>query len=321
LLTLADGQGTSAEKWSDWKESLVWQIYHATSQYLADQAAFHLARKIEREKLQHEVSAELPANFAEEIETHFDFMPDNYFRAFSVKEIASHAQLFRTFLQNLYLQEKPPLAPAVQWEAVPAQGHSVVSLCGWDAQNLLVRIAGSFSIVPLNILSADVYTRGDNVVLDIFRVSDVNGRAITDEAVFARVEETLRASAKMDFDFLPLLTEARSKIEKRKGPRLDIPTSIAIDNKTHPRFTLVQIQTPDQLGLLFELLSVMSEEGISIALSRVSTEKGAAIDTFYVVDAETRAKITETGRIDSLQKRLQRAAVGKIPTDSAAAVG
>ncbi|MDQ6939622.1 MAG: ACT domain-containing protein, partial [Verrucomicrobiota bacterium] len=113
----------------------------------------------------------------------------------------------------------------------------------------------------------------------------------------------------------------RSKIEKRKGPRLDIPTSIAIDNKTHPRFTLVQIQTPDQLGLLFELLSVMSEEGISIALSRVSTEKGAAIDTFYVVDAETRAKITETGRIDSLQKRLQRAAVGKIPTDSAAAVG
>ncbi|MDQ6940754.1 MAG: HD domain-containing protein, partial [Verrucomicrobiota bacterium] len=149
LLTLADGQGTSAEKWSDWKESLVWQIFHATSQYLADQAAFHLARKIEREKLQHEVSAELPANFAEEIETHFDFMPDNYFRAFSVKEIASHAQLFRTFLQNLYLQEKPPLAPAVQWEAVPAQGHSVVSLCGWDAQNLLVRIAGSFSIVPL----------------------------------------------------------------------------------------------------------------------------------------------------------------------------
>src|SRR6266436_4623406 len=32
LLTLADGQGTSAEAWSDWKESLVWQLFHATSQ-------------------------------------------------------------------------------------------------------------------------------------------------------------------------------------------------------------------------------------------------------------------------------------------------
>jgi [protein-PII] uridylyltransferase len=38
LLTLADGQGTSAEGWSDWKERLVWQLYHSTSQYLADQA-------------------------------------------------------------------------------------------------------------------------------------------------------------------------------------------------------------------------------------------------------------------------------------------
>jgi len=30
LLTLADGQGTSAEAWSDWKESLVWQLFHQT---------------------------------------------------------------------------------------------------------------------------------------------------------------------------------------------------------------------------------------------------------------------------------------------------
>src|SRR5436305_12748482 len=28
LLTLADGQGTSAEAWSDWKESLVWELFH-----------------------------------------------------------------------------------------------------------------------------------------------------------------------------------------------------------------------------------------------------------------------------------------------------
>src|SRR5207247_4108775 len=36
LLTLADGQGTSAEAWSDWKESLVWQLFDATSQYLVE---------------------------------------------------------------------------------------------------------------------------------------------------------------------------------------------------------------------------------------------------------------------------------------------
>ncbi len=311
LVTLADGQATSAEKWSDWKESLVWHLYHATLQYLTNQAAFFAARKIEREILRQEVRAQLPPDFTGEIETHFDYMPDNYFRAFSVKEIAAHARLFHRFLENLYLRQEPPLAPALQWEPQPEEGHTVVSLCGWDVQKLLLRIAGSFSIIPLNILSADIYTRGDNVVLDILRVSDLDGRAVSDAEVFARVEATLHAAASdLNFDFRPLLEETRRKIKHSKRVGEEFPTSIAIDNKTHPRFTLVQIQTPDRFGLLYELLCALGEEGVAIALSRVSTEKGAAIDTFYVVDANTRAKITESWRIEALQKRLQAAAVG-----------
>lgn len=311
LLTLADGQGTSAEAWSDWKESLVWHLYHATSQYLRDQAAFHEERKIERTKLQEAVAAQLSPDFSEEIETHFDSMPDNYFRAYSVKEIASHIQLFRAFLASLYQQGEPPLSPAIHWDAQPEQGHSTVSLCGWDAHNLLARIAGSFSVVPLNILSADIYTRGDNIVLEVFRVCDLEGRAVTDEADFARLASTLRAAAgDPNFDFRPLLEKARRVIRDRKRGEAEFPTAIAIDNKTHPRFTLVQIQTPDRFGLLYELLTALGEEGISIVLSRVSTDKGAAVDTFYVMDAQTRAKVIEPWRIESLQKRLQQAAVG-----------
>ncbi len=56
----------------------------------------------------------------------------------------------------------------------------------------------------------------------------------------------------------------------------------------------------------------MSEEGVSIALSRVSTEKGAAVDTFYVVDGVSRAKISDHARIELLQKRLQQAALGTL---------
>src|SRR5438270_5068920 len=41
LLTLADGQGTSDQGWSDWKETLVWQLYHATTQYLSNRQAFY----------------------------------------------------------------------------------------------------------------------------------------------------------------------------------------------------------------------------------------------------------------------------------------
>src|SRR3989440_5345633 len=127
LLTLADGQGTSGQSWSDWKESLVWQLFHATSRYLADQKSYHEQTKIERESLETAVAAQLPADFADEVEAHFDFMPDNYFRATTTAEIIQHLKLFRTFFGQV-VEGDLPLAPAITWQAFPDQGHSIVSL-------------------------------------------------------------------------------------------------------------------------------------------------------------------------------------------------
>lgn len=315
LLTLADGQGTSAEAWSDWKETLVWQLYRSTSQYLTDQAGFYEQQKIERESLQRSVTGQLGPEFTEEVEAHFESMPDNYFRAFGVAEIANHVKLFRRFLENLFLRDVHPLTPAIAWESFPEQGHTTVSLCAWDGQQLLAKIAGSFSIVPLNILSADIYTRGDNVVLDVFRVCDLQAHAVTEANDFTLVESTLsRALSEEGFDFAPLLEKARLQLKAPAEAELDFPTRIILDNKSHPNYTLIQIETPDRLGLLYDLLAALGEEDVSIILSRISTEKGAAIDTFYVADSSTRGKITESGRIATLEKRLHAVAVDPIPT-------
>ena len=310
LLTLADGQGTSPEAWSDWKESLVWQLFHATSQYLADQKSYYEQTKIERESLHHSVAENLSADFADEIEAHFDFMPDSYFRASEVPQIVGHLKLIRSFLQNVSSGGEQPLAPAVKWEAFPGQGHSIVSFCTWDREQLLAKIAGSFSVVPINILSADIFPRGDNVVLDIFRVCDTKDRAVTNKRDFELVEKTLRGALEdANFDFAPLMEEARRQSRHRLAQELEFPTRIAMDNKAHPNYTLIQIQTPDRLGLLYDVLSCLDREGVSIALSRISTQDGAAIDTFYVVDRFNRSKITDSNRIAALQKRLQVAAL------------
>jgi [protein-PII] uridylyltransferase len=316
LLTLADGQGTSADAWSDWKESLVWALYHSTSQYLSNQEVFYEQTKIEREQLQARVTEKLGTEFGEEVEAHFEVMPDNYFRAFTTDEIVSHLKLFRQFLENLYVRDEPPLVPAVAWQAFPEQGHSIARFCAWDGQELLAKIAGSLAAVPLNILSADIYTRGDNVVLDIFRVCDTRFRAVTDDRDKELVEKTLRAAlTDPAFDFAPVLERARRRIAGQSRHGLDFPTRVTVENKTHPAYTLVQIQTPDRLGLLYELLSAFGKENVSIALSRISTEKGAAIDTFYVADRTTRGKITDSARIADLLQRLQQAAISKGTAD------
>src|SRR5438067_7283417 len=188
LLTLADGQGTSDEAWSDWKESLVWQLFHETSRYLADQKSYYDQTKIERESLQRSVADNLSFDYAGEIESHFEFMPDHYFRASGLADIVEHLKLFRSFLENVSSSVEFPLSPAISWKIVPEQGHSVVTFCTWERERLLAKIAGSFAVVPLNILSADIFPRGDNVVLSVFRVCDTNARPVTNPRDFQLVE-------------------------------------------------------------------------------------------------------------------------------------
>jgi [protein-PII] uridylyltransferase len=317
LLTLADGQGTSAEAWSDWKESLVWELFHETSRCLADQKSYYEQTKVERESLQASVTASLPPDFAGEIDAHFEFMPDNYFRGSDVPEIVEHLRLFRSFLENVSSPLRDgfaaanrgdfPIAPAIQWKALPEQGHSVVTFCSWERDRLLAKVAGSFSVVPLNILSADIFPRGDNVVLGVFRVCDTKAGPVTHQRDFALVEQTLRRALEDEsFDFLPLIEKAKHQ-SHRLAPGIEFPTRIAIDNKTHPVYALIEIQAPDRIGLLYDVLTCLDRENLLVPLSRINTQAGAAIDTLYVVDRSTRAKITDPHRIRAIQLRLQNA--------------
>jgi [protein-PII] uridylyltransferase len=317
LLTLADGQGTSAEAWSDWKESLVWELFHETSRCLADQKSYYEQTKVERESLQTSVTAKLSADFAGEIEAHFEFMPDNYFRASDVPEIVEHLRLFRAFLENVSSppqdglaaanRGESPLAPAIRWKALPEHGHSVVTFCTWERERLLAKVAGSFSVVPLNILSADIFPRGDNVVLGVFRVCDTKGRPVTHQRDCALVEQTLRRALEDEsFHFLPLIERAKRQ-SHCLTPGIEFPTRITIDNKTHPVYALIEIQAPDRIGLLYDVLTCLDRENLLISLSRINTQAGAAIDTLYVVDRSTRAKITDPHRIRAIQQHLQNA--------------
>src|SRR5438067_7323082 len=195
LLTLADGQGTGDENWSDWKEMLVWQLYHNTSQFLRDGEAFYAQRRIEREGLRAEDAAKLPRDFDEEIEAHFQFMPDFYFQINSADEIAAHIRHFREFLIMREFDPDLALAPAVKWIPRPEQSHSEVWICTWDRKALLAKIAGSFAVGHLNILSADIYTRGDSLVLDIFRVCDTK---FQHQTVASRVDVRDRKSTRLN---------------------------------------------------------------------------------------------------------------------------
>src|SRR5947208_3201771 len=222
-------------------------LFPYTTLFRSDRHSFYERAKTAREARESLVQARLGPDYADEIEAHFDFMPDHYFRAFKVADMVAHVELFRRFYDASCFGETP-LAPVFSWERMPEQGHTVLTLCSWDRHELLSKIAGSISLVPLNILNADIYTRGDNVALDVFRVSDPKGRAAVNEREMALVESTLRKALEDDaYDLSALLEQARKKGRRPPTTELEFPSHVSIDNQADPHFTLIEIQTPDRI--------------------------------------------------------------------------
>ncbi len=310
LLTLADGQGTGGQNWSDWKETLVWHLYHATSSYLHDEREFFAERLIAREDLQEAVAKKMSKDSAEEIEAHFNSMPDRYFQSHNVNEIVGHLRLFRSFVELRVRNPSLALSAALKWHSKPDQGHSEFWICTWDRAALMAKIAGSFATASINILSADVYTRVDNLMLAIFRVCDTSFRPVSDERDLQQVESVLQASLeKIDYDFTPLMEKAKKRTAFHLPIGLELPTKLMISNEINSGYTVIDLQTADRLGLLYDVLICLSRAKVNIALSRIATEKGAAFDSFYVTDLEGR-KITDAATLRRLQTSLLAAATG-----------
>ncbi len=312
LLTFADAAGTSIKTWSDWKEALLWGLYHRTKQALAgpERAKNILSRRIEQ--LYKEVSAKLKNELPlEEIYSHCELMPASYYINTSAEQIVEHLRLIHQFLARQFDVEHPAdaLVPVVAWQAHPAHGYSQVAIASWDRLGLFSKICGAFAFAGLNILRAQIYTRGDHVVLDIFDVADRELNAVTDPKTIQTAEQMLQRTLTHQevIHFADLL--ARIRRERPETPRIreaTIPTEIQFDNDISQSRTVIEIQTEDRLGLLYMLTQTMSDLNLDISFAKISTEKGAAIDSFYVQDQHGH-KITAPDRLDLIRAKIHSA--------------
>ena len=310
LLTFADAAGTSLKTWTEWKEALLWELYRRTKQALAgaDRARNILSRRIEQ--LYKEVSTELKNELPlEEIYSHFELMPASYYINTTAEDVTRHLKLIHRFLtRQLEVEDAAQaLVPVVDWQSFPAQSYSRVSIATWDRLGLFSKICGALASAELNILRANVYTRGDHVVLDVFDVCDKDLAAVTDQRAIQAAEGMLERmlSNRETVGFQEVLARLRAvRGATPKIREIRIPTAIEFDNEISKGRTIVEIQTEDRLGLLYTITHTLTELGLDISFAKVSTEKGAAIDTFYVQD-QLGNKITEPSHLASIQAKLQ----------------
>jgi [protein-PII] uridylyltransferase len=304
VITLADGMGTSDEGWSDWKEQMVWRLYHQTKGYLADSVGFLAERAHRREELHGDVSRHLPAEFAEELEAHFAGMEERYFLSHDAPAIGRHIRLFRRFFTEGLAKEGPNLDAAVEWIDHEDAGHAEVLVCGWDRERLLERISAAFLEAGINILGADINTRADGLVLDIFRVSNHRNEPLPKQRDRDRFEKRLAELLELP---------AGRALPRPKRPSLaqeeneeELPVWVVANNNAHPASTILELQAPDKLGLLYHLLRAISHDGIMIKSARIATESRAALDVFYLRD-RFGAKIIDQADLLRLERRIRTA--------------
>jgi [protein-PII] uridylyltransferase len=288
LLTFADSQGTSDKLWSGFKDSLLWQLYNRTAAQLAAGTEFLRASEKAREELRELVRELTPSHVAdEELDAHFAALPQRYFEIHSAAQIHDDLELAHRFMRRLVAEGDRALVPATAWIDERDRGYSLVKVCTWDRAGLFGKIAGTLSAAGLNILGAQIFTRTDGIALDTFFVNDARTGALADREQrekFSTLLEKVLTGENVNLRQLIAQHAFRQPHTGYFGER--IGTQIRCDNNASEGRTLIEIETEDRLGLLHAISQTFAELRLDISAARIVTERGAAVDSFYVSKIE-----------------------------------
>ncbi|MEI7728389.1 MAG: [protein-PII] uridylyltransferase [Verrucomicrobiota bacterium] len=287
LHTFADSLGTSRQLWNDFKDTLLQTLFRRAANLLRGDTGVQRSEEKQRELLKLEVARIMPKPVTnEELQAHFTELPPRYYIIHSAREILEDLEMAHKFMLRQVLAVAPDsaLTPVVVWRNEPDRACSVAKVCTWDRPGLFSRLAGAFSACGLNILSAQIFTRGDRVALDTFHVVDGHSGAVVGRESRERCEQLMRkilSGKEVDLQALIRKQKHGSPLyQSLEGDRLT--TRIFFDNDTSENRTVIEIETEDQLGLLYAICETLAKLKLDIDVAKIVTEKGAAIDSFYI---------------------------------------
>jgi [protein-PII] uridylyltransferase len=302
LLTLADTAMTAPGNLTEWKASLLDELYVKAYTYLS-QGASSAGLRLEAELSGRRDALELALRrrFGPEAAEVLPRVPDELVLSYELEELLHHLdvalELERSADSLLRLRARP-LGPST----------TELTICCADSPGRLALITGVLLAHGVEVLGAQVYTLGDDggsrgpaTVLDVFTVA---GSEEARPQAWQRVSADLERALEGTFSVADLVARHTrpSALGRRVTPH--VQTLVSIDNGASSRFTVIDVQAPDRLGVLYAITRTLSELGLTIHLSRVATEAGRVIDNFYVSDGVSGAKVVDEERLDRVRERV-----------------
>jgi len=300
LLTYSDIKAVGPGVWTEWKGTLLWELYMKTHTILTrgiPEGEDDLARA---ERVTSQLTQELSPEFGvEAVKRHLQEAPTRYLLTTSLGKIASHMRL----IQRVQQGEEA----ASQWAAFPLAGYSEFTICAFGRHGRFAQIVGTLSANGMNILSAQIFTLASGMVIRHFRVDDGKGSAIEDPGVWERLVADVQHVLAERVNVRELIKRRRKDVLARPMQKGVLPPiKVEFDNLVSEAYTVLDVRTQDRLGLLYLISSTLSELSVDIRSAKITTEAEQVVDVFYVTNKDG-TKLMDEERREQIRHALERA--------------
>lgn len=295
VFTASDVAAVGPDAWTGWKAEVLTDLYHRTMQTLAGESP-STSREEFIEDLRQAVRDAVGQEAAQEwFLRHIGLLPISYLNSTAPEQVAEDLRLLARLgprevqAQGRYQPETRTLQFTVGTTEDMAPG-------------IFHRLTGALTSQGMEILSAQINTLADLLVLDRFWVVDPDyaGQPPSD-----RLEQINRALVNA------LLTEGQQPTFRRTWTLggSDRPTHahaqdrVLVDNHTSGNYTVIDIFTVDRRGLLYTITRTLFELGYSVWRAKIGTYLDQVVDVFYVTDQQGR-KVEDPAKIQHTRQRL-----------------
>jgi [protein-PII] uridylyltransferase len=280
ILTFADLSSVNPNVWTEWKETMLKDLYQKTYDIINNKTKINLIKEIRKNKIQNnkEKIKELlfPNVPTDTVEYYFDNMINTgYIFAFDDKEISKHIDLINTGRKISTIFNNK-------------ENFTELTIVSNDSHNLLSKICGVLTANDANIFDAKIFTGSNNIVIDSFRITNFLTDSFLDFEQSEKIKVDLEKAMNDEININNLLDLQKRKWH-RKYMNMDfksIPVDVGFEDEK--KFTIIDIFTPDIIGLMYQFTWTFAEIGYSVYFAKASTYGDRSVCSFYLLTKDNR---------------------------------
>jgi [protein-PII] uridylyltransferase len=186
---------------------------------------------------------------------------------------------------------------------------SVVTVVTDDRPGVFSRVAGVLALRGLDVLEASAYSTPDGRAMSRFRIVD----RLRDETPWTDITSDLDRALQGRLAIEARLADrARSHARQRRLTTSE-RTTVTFDNAASDDSTVIDVEAPDAIGLLYRITKALSDLDLDIRSAKVQTLGAHVVDAFYVRDRGG-AKLAERAVMAEIERAVLHALGATAPS-------